>query len=111
MTKPFGVGCHCGFMADTPQAFLDHCLVTGHVFGDVDLTETGALSELGEVIATLQHAAAAEAAGEPVTLPEGMEINALSVEDILTDDTLSDEQKDELLTRWEELKQRLGEDD
>jgi len=94
-TDPFKLGCHCGFLTTDPQAFLDHCLTTQHIEIEPG-AETGALEELTQMFATLQRF-------DPTSdqeLPEGMEINPVSEDDILNDDELTDEEKAEILARF-----------
>jgi hypothetical protein len=99
------LACPCGFATEDPQAFLDHCLATQHIGLEAD-PESGDVSALGEMFAQIQAFATAKAQGLDVVLPEGMEMNRLSREDILTDDELSEEQKQEILERLDALERK-----
>jgi hypothetical protein len=106
---PFKLACHCGFETESPTEFADHLVATQHLgAGMMPEGETGELAELVDVLATIQAQAAADVAGVDLELPEGVEINRLSPEDILADDTLTDQQKQEILGRFEAVMQRRG---
>ena len=97
MTEPLKLACHCGFVAETAQAFLDHAMETQHIEFGGD-AESGDLASLLAMIEMIQAHATAEArGGPPIELPEGAEINRISEADILADDELSDEAKADLL--------------
>jgi hypothetical protein len=70
-------------------------LTTAYPLSDEDVT---AYRTNGHVRLT-QVAAAAEAAGEEVVLPHGAEIRRVTEADILADDDLSDEEKEDILAQ------------
>jgi hypothetical protein len=92
--EPFKLVCHCGFESHDAAAFVDHLLATRHI--DVgEATEDGSVAELVEIFKTIQ----ASGANPDAPLPEGMEARAISREDILSDDDMSEEEKHALLAR------------
>jgi hypothetical protein len=97
------LACHCGFSAETPQAFLDHCLETKHIAFPVGDGDDGQIADLLAMLTDLQAAASQP---DDATLPDHMEIRPVSREDILADDELTDDQKHDLLTRVDLIEKR-----
>lgn len=109
--KPFGLACHCGFTADQPEVFIDHCLTTKHIELPEGVSDGAGLAEFIEIFGLIQRISAQEAAGEVVELPEGMEIRPVTEADILDDDDLPDEVKQELLRRMDAAQQHAKRED
>jgi hypothetical protein len=106
MTEPFKIGCHCGFMTEDPHAFIDHCLTTQHIELPAG-AEDGALAEIALMFAAVQRLGADPTA----ELPANAELRQLTVEDILTDDEIPEDEKEKILARFAEMRAKhKGED-
>jgi hypothetical protein len=105
------LACHCGFESDIVRAFVDHCLETRHLGFDLgaDAAESGALAELETVLATIQQHAGAVQRGVELPLPEGVEIRPISREEILADEELSEDEKREILDRFDAIRREEDE--
>jgi hypothetical protein len=97
--------CHAKF--DTAEGMMDHLLVTRHMDVPVN-AESGAVQEFIEVLTMLQQFGGAGLGAE---LPSGMEIRALSEQDILDDDELSDEAKADILRKIAGIEVRRASDE
>ena len=104
----FKLGCPCGFLTDDPQAFLDHCLATQHVefpfpcdADNVAVVSGEAVKELLEAFAAIQNHAAGHG-----PLPDGMEIRPVTEAEILMDDDLPDDVKQDLLSTFAGFQKR-----
>jgi len=99
MADPFKLVCSvCDFTTQDPAAFAEHMVAYPDHLGTFPIdAESGDLAELAKVLGILQRAADGGA------LPEGMEINPISEQDILDDDELSEEDKATILARLREF--------
>jgi len=95
MEKPFTLVCgECHAAFATADAMADHLLETRHMNLPID-AESGDVREFVKAFEAIQ----AFAANPDLPLPEGMEINRISDDDILADEDLSDEDKAAILGR------------
>jgi hypothetical protein len=105
------LACHCGFESDTAQGRVDQCLETRHLGFDLGAgaAESGALAELETVLSTIQQHASAVQRGVELPLPDGVEIRPISREEILADEELSEDEKREILDRFDAIRQEEDE--
>ena len=95
MEKPFTLVCgECHAEFATAEAVVDHLLETRHMNIPID-AESNDVREFVKAFEMIQ----AFAANPDLPLPEGMEINRISDDDILADEDLSDEDKAAILGR------------